>query len=241
MSAEESSQGLSSALVSLSADPGGLADLHDSLGEFCHLFRNRLNCFRLSLYFGRKEAEATELPSWDRVEERYRTVERTVERLQWICKPIRPEPIEADLGRFIAEALREWSLSASTDSPLRIVPLGPNRPLVCRFDPSLLLHALSAVVAWRREIWSEDSTVRLGWRERQGFVELDWIESGPREKNAREVSAPATLALPLLTRILSAHGGDATVAGEEASWTLRCRWPMSGPPPSSMTENIRCS
>ena len=241
MSAADSSQGLSSALLSLSVDPGGLADLHDSLGEFCHLFRNRLNCFRLSIYFGRKEAEETEMASWDRVEERYRTVERTVERLQWICNPIRPEPIEADLGRFIAEALREWSLSASTDSGPRIFSLKPNGPLVCQFDPSLLLHGLSAVLAWRREILSEDSTIRLSWRERQGFVELDWVESGPVEKNASEVSAPATLALPLLTRILSAHGGDITVAGEEASWTLRCRWPMSGSPPSSMTENIRCS
>lgn len=232
MSVAEDSEALSSALAALSLDPDGLVELHDSLGEFCHLFRNRLNSFRLSLFFGRRQAEEADLEGWDRLEDRYRTVEQTVDRLQWICKPIRIEPIEADLGRFLDEILRERSLN---DPVPPIVPCRPASPLFCRFDPSLLSHGLTALMTWRAEVLSERSSVRLSWRELAGRVELAWAEydRGPSQGRARVISSPSALALPLISRIVAAHGGQAqTTADGEASWVLHCRWPLNGPSPA---------
>jgi hypothetical protein len=112
------------------------------------------------------------------------------------------------------------------------------------YDPHYLGLALDSFVNWRAAVAPRGDSARLSWRARNGAFHLEWVETrgpGPAERRGepRGAETPSELdplpaeplALPLLTRIVSVHGG--TLEQVKASGRhLRLTWPQLSRPRS---------
>src|SRR5689334_2037426 len=97
----ELASGLELDLIGVAAHPARIKGLHHILSEFCHLFRNKLNCMRLSLYLAKRQAPPDMVTRWAELEARYREVEQFLDQLQLICRPMPLKPMSLDLGQFL--------------------------------------------------------------------------------------------------------------------------------------------
>jgi hypothetical protein len=116
----------------------------------------------------------------------------------------------------------------------------PDAPVVGEFDPAQLGVGLDAVASWRSESPDAGGLTRIGWGTRGDWIEVRWQESGtrvgvepprracastwgPRHAGSRPVDV---LAVPLLARIVAAHGGRLQHDGR-AGFTMILQWPQS--------------
>src|SRR4051794_23741478 len=159
----EIASGLALDLVGVATHPARIKGLHHILSEFCHLFRNKLNCMRLSLYLAKRHASPEMVARWAELEARYREVEHFLEQLQLICRPMPLKPIALDLGRFLEEHRAIWERWLSVGHRrLALVP--PISESVCSFDPNRMAQALDALMTWRAGEGKPGSVVRISWR-----------------------------------------------------------------------------
>jgi hypothetical protein len=211
MSELESLDELTRVLLPVAGDPREIACLYSLLREFCHTFRNRLNGLKLGLYLA--ECKSTTGGPFAELTRRYAEVEQFVDRVQAICRPLRLTPMPLTLGTILAERRASWTdCLAARGRTLEFAP--PREESRAVLDGVLLAHALDSLVAWRAEEGGEDEPVRLAWHSGSGQIDLTWDEPRTRPCRPRRDSVP-TLALPLLARVASAHGGHLVVSDDD--------------------------
>jgi len=217
---------LTGSLFRVATDLGMVTALHDVLGGFCHECRNTLNSLKLSLYLAKRESNVPTSDMLGEVESRYHEVEQLFDRLQLICRPMRVTPIRASLALLIQERSRSWVEAMSArERELTLVP--PHEPDVGDFDPVRLTESLDAFVRWRAEVGEARSPAMLRWGVRDGRFELQWHEprAGKPAGAAPGTARPDPLALPLLARVITAHGGTTTLDVDEGL-RLEATWPL---------------
>lgn len=223
------SETLSRALLEIIAHPERLRTLHRALGEFCHEFRNRLNSLNLALYITRRSALDPGADTWQRLEREYREVERFIELFQTICRPMRLTPVKFALGTVLKDRLATWAdWLAAGGRRLETEP--PHGSAVGCFDPIRLLQGLDAFASWRSQAGQPGMPVRLAWWEREQHLHLRWVEPGERVTGGPHgrCERAACLALPLLARVMSAHGGTLDIS-DPNPLQVQLRWPCEAP------------
>ncbi len=213
--------GLSSAILPWVEQPERLHELRQFLSEYTHRCRNSLHGIKMSLYLFRRGIPEPPSDAWTRLERAYQDTERLFDRLQEIYRPMRTTMVRSPLGRLLCERLPVWcSWFAERGITLRADP--PAEEVLGEYDPMHLSSALDAFIAWRLEAGSSCGNARIAWRVQEGNFEIEWNEAdghvpgivdsennlwpqGPEESCSCD-----SLALPLLARIVSAHGGRVT-------------------------------
>jgi hypothetical protein len=209
--------------------------LRQILSTFNHRCRNSLNGIKMSLYLFRRSVDGPMPGGWNELERTYREIEKSFDRLQVIYRPLTMSFVRSPLGQLIAERLPSWrSWFGAHGSSLEIGPPDCDPP--GDFDPIYLGLGLDAFVAWRAETGSAGSQPRLGWRISAGSFHVTWTET-PRtpdllDDSQRDSSTESpnfmrgdSLALPLLARVVAAHGGSLERTGSNAVATT-IRWPQ---------------
>lgn len=211
-----------------------LDHLRDGLTCFSHRCRNSLNGIKMSLYLFKRGLDGPMPDCVDRIDQLYREIERSFDRLRVIYRPLSVTVIRHPLGQFVAERLplwREWFRARGRS--LEVVP--PEEDLPGDFDPVYLGLGLDAFVAWRAESCAPSSRPRLSWSVANERYSIEW-EEGPGEgighavsgrngcSQAKGVVSEDSLALSLLARVVAAHGGHLERTGDQ-SVVVRMCWP----------------
>jgi signal transduction histidine kinase len=199
---------LTRALLPLAADPEGVDRLYDLLGEFCHVLRDRLNNVKLSIYLAQRPGAGP--AALEEVARQCRDLEQCVERLQAIGRPLRLTRVAVPLGAVLDEHRAAWvEALAARGRPLYWSPPRDEAPTL--LDPAVLGDGLDDLVAWRAKAGPEGAPVRLAWHGAGGEVRLTWEEPEGEDSEPPAERGPR-LALALLARIASAHGGRVELA-----------------------------
>jgi hypothetical protein len=243
--AEGSATELSRALARVAGDPNLTRHLHEAFGGYCHEFRNALNTLRLSLYLARKSAGEAARERFSAVEPRYALVERVIDRFHLVCRPMTLTPVRLPLATLFDDRRAAWSATLRRHGRrLILAPPRDHKPSV--FDPMRLATALDDLVAWRgltgdssadlRAAWSSDWENLITWDEPPARRTPDDSEPDPegaapveRVETEEERNAFEAFTLPLLSRVISSHGG-AVEAGGPGRWRLTLRWPLDAKP-----------
>jgi hypothetical protein len=227
--------GLSSSMLSVLNNQERIDCLRRMLSGFSHRYRNLLNGIKMSLYLFRREVKGSVPTYWNELERTYQDIERLIDHLQTIYRPMNVSMVRSPLGPLIADLTPRWqSWLQAQGRMLELDP--PGQDLPGDFDPMQMGSGLDALVAWRAETGDPRWQPRLSWRMTDGFFEVRWddawVKSLATPLNGRAGPSPCSdasrrvdcLVLPLLARIVAAHGGrlDST---REPSLRLRLRWP----------------
>ncbi len=220
--------GLSRALLSVASEPLRTDALYKVLGEFCHAVRNRLSCLKISMHIARLDAPEADRASWEELERMYGAIERFMEQLHTICRPVNLDPVPIELGLVMEDRRVAWTYWLAR----RRIHLSWNPPPkepTGLLDPIKLADALNAFICWRAETIEPDSEVHLTWEPEDEDQQhcLTWIETTPEpvRDTRRSGSGPAALALAMLARVISAHQGTIEVDAA-AGLRVRLRWPV---------------
>jgi hypothetical protein len=211
---------LSWALLRVVDNPAKVDRLRENLCGLSHRCRNSLNALKLGFYLSKRESSGEMPPLWSDLEQTYDQIERLIDRLQTIYRPMSLTLVKSCLGPMIAEREVSWRLCfAERGKSLEIDR--PRDDHVGQFDPSLLGQGLDTLVSWRAEVAPEGTKARFAWCVRDGRFEVEWTElpqpsfpadeSRPESENApiEGLRRPVdSLALPLLARIIGAHAGS---------------------------------
>jgi hypothetical protein len=233
---ETAEEGPSAPMVPWDDDRERVDHLRQILRSFNHRCRNSLNGIKMSLYLFKREASGPMSRRMIDLERTYREIERSFDRFQVIYRPFSLTMVRSPFGQLVADRLASWrSWFHSNRRSFEIDP--PDQDLAGDFDPIYLGLALDALVAWRADSTSLASQPRLSWEIADGCFDVRWDEGCSamnggeqgEENGSCETSAHFaqgdSLALPLLARVLAAHGGR-----NEAAWVpalaIRLRWPQ---------------
>jgi hypothetical protein len=220
---------LASSLLRVAADPESLDSLHGLLGGFCHKCRNALNGLKLSLYLAKRLSHPEALAQLKELESHYDSLERLFDRLQLICRPMAITPITLPLGLLIEERRGTWDEWMARRGR-RLLVSSPGEAVIGEFDPNRLTQGLDALVAWRAGDGAPGEPARLRWRLQNQQFQLDWVERSAQGLDLD--SAPGgldlseSLALPLLARVISAHGGHLDLTVRDGL-RIGLRWPVA--------------
>jgi hypothetical protein len=209
-------------LIRVATDPVRRARLYDLLGGFCHQCRNHLNSLKLSLYLAGRRGPECERAAWSEHDARYRAVERVYDRLQQICRPMHLTPVRLPVALLWDEVFPAWT-ELFRPGGIALEPAPPTAPAAVDFDPVRLRPALDALAEWRAAT-PPSRRVRFAWDTDGGEFLVEWRESVATPAPRAAGSADA-LALPLLARVLAAHGGTLEIAAA-SPFHLRLRWPV---------------
>lgn len=223
---------LANSLVQIASDPEQVCYLHGIIGSYCHQSRNILHTLKLSLYLARRDLPATSLEPWSHFEPGYQKIEQLFERLQTICRPMTLSKIVAPLSLLFDDRRPSWTATmAARDRTLEMI--APKEPAVGRFDSIRLGDAFDAFIAWRSEAGPSGGHARLSWAARGGRFVVEWDERITDDSFGGPVPEEemSSLALPLLARVVSAHGGSITFK-EPGTNHLEICWPLDNRPRS---------
>ena len=218
-------------LIRIARDPDLRGMVYDRLREYCHQCRNRLNSLKLSLYLALKNRPSNGPDPWVDIDRQYQELERRVDRVQALCRPLTLSRVTLGLELLIDDRQEAWSRTMSSGGrELELV--APTERAVASFDVERLGQALDSLVAWRASADSAGSMARLRWWEEAGYAHLAWEEPPEAGPSAGGVVSEDTAAwtLPLLVRVVLAHGGDYLVA-EACGWRLEISWPSQSTSP----------
>jgi len=215
-----------------------LQEFRRLLSGYSHRCRNSLNGMKMSLYLFRREAREN-LPSiWNELEQTYQRIEKSFDQLQTIYRPMSLKMVRCALGQLITERAPNWrSCLQLKGRTLHLDP--PEQEVAGDFDPIQLGIGLDALASWRGEFAETQRQTRVRWRNLDGSFEICWEEflagasSASSLRGVDPTLAPGhhsspradSLALPLLGRIIAAHGGRLEAHGESAL-RLKIRWPQ---------------
>lgn len=217
-------------LTRVAADPARVEALREELGAYCHRLRNLLNALKMSLYLAvRSIGDPAADERWRTLDDRYREAEAALDDIQSIWSPIRLSTHRHSLDQVLEERRARW-LRPFHARGAGLELIGPDGPTVGVFDAGRLLQAIDRWVAWRCRSARVGDVARFAWRvEGPDFV-LDWHEPDPTEPEVFTDAGSSSLALPMLTRIVSAHGGHVAVSSA-SGLSLRLRWPREADTP----------
>jgi hypothetical protein len=227
---ESSSEGSMSSWLRVASDPSQAVALHAIFGDFCHQYRNNLHALKLSLYLARKAAKTSDASIWDQFDPGYAALERLVDRLQTIYRPMELDLVRLPLEMLVAERRRSWIDGfVKHGRSLDLEP--PATDTIGYFDPIRLAMGLEAFVTWRAGAGEPGRPARLTWKSEGDNFHLVWSEPGARAIDALDElkDQREPLALPLLARIISAHQGTVELASDDGL-KVHLRWPRSGRP-----------
>jgi hypothetical protein len=206
------------------------------LSGFCHRCRNSLNGIKMSLYLFRRESRGAVPDGWGEIETIYQYVEHLFDHLQTIYRPMTISMVRFPLDELIHHHVPKWrSWFESRGLKLQIDP--PESEVPGDFDPAQLGLGLDAMAAWRADVGPIGVVVRVAWGVHEGSIEIRWRENAPRSATRepasmscqRDADSPSrrvdVLALPLLARILAAHGGQ-LACERGAGFGVLLRWPQ---------------
>lgn len=218
--------GLTCSLMGIASNPVKVRALHEILGGFCHQCRNTLNSLKLSLYLTKRDATHQATPLWKELDQRYKEVELVFDRLQAICRPMTLTPIRASLSLIMEERKPHWiERMALRNRSLHL--LAPKTPDVGDFDPIRLADCLDSFVHWRAEVGEVGQPAQLAWGIAENHFLIEWDEQCSVGRGGSDPDSGLTdpLALPLMARVLSAHGGSMTLDSHDGLH-LRASWPL---------------
>jgi hypothetical protein len=218
-------QTLGDQLLQVARDPDLRQSVYEHLREYCHQCRNRLNSLKLSIYLAMKQSPTPTDDRWVEIDRHYQDLEKRVEQIQFLCRPIALCQVTLGLDLLVEDRRVVWeALMAEQGRELELVP--PAERAVASFDVESLGKALDALVAWRAADRSAAGLARLRWWVDAGTAHLAWEESAeigrPPGLPASDEAPPWTL--PILARIVEAHGGDYKIQ-HERGWRLEFAWP----------------
>jgi hypothetical protein len=211
------------------------------LSGFCHRCRNSLNGIKMSLYLFRREARGAVPACWGDLESIYHRVEHLFDHLQTIYRPMTLAMVRSHLDEVIHFHAPKWrSWFESRGRAIRLDP--PECQVPCEFDPAQLGAGLDAMAAWRAEAGDAGTLTRIAWSARDGSIEVRWEEVSSDEPavplevadgfTGRDVASSSravdALALPLLARIVAAHGGRLHHV-RQPGLIVQLRWPQFQP------------
>jgi hypothetical protein len=198
---------LNATLARVAGDNQLVSELYALLHEYCHRARNHLHCLNMGLYLARR-GEAFGDAQWSSLERAYRNLESLVESMQTLCRPMTLSIVAMDLSKVLEDRRERWSeLFRDTGASLDWNP--PDHPTACHFDPFRLADALDRWAAWRAEETGSGTAVTVSWAIDENNVVLHWLEtqsSHARLGRTNDRIRP-NLALPILSRMTSVHGG----------------------------------
>ncbi len=222
-----SSTDLSSCLMEIAQNPSLRRDLDQILGDFCHQCRNRLNSLKLSIYLAKRQALGPIHEAWRSLESDYYSLEAQLDRFQTICRPMGLSLVSIGLCLLFDDRWESWSkLLANRGSELEFVR--PKLRSIARFDVNKLGAALDSMVAWRAEQGTLSRKMIVRWWVESGQAHILWIEPKVAEQVIRspDDQLGSAWTLPILTRVLTEHGGSLSVDDREG-WALSLSWPAS--------------
>jgi hypothetical protein len=234
---------LCEALLRMAGSESQIGLFRRELSGFSHRCRNMLNGLKMSLFLVRREAKCP-LPSWwGEIEDEYRGIETLFDHLQSIYRPLTLTPVHAQLGSLVRDRQRVWlEWFGEAGRRLEIVP--PGQEDAGELDPMCMASALDAFVRWRAGAMPQDQVARFSWTTCGGNQEAVWHESGSTgvcrnrpapactSRRAGPTATIASLALPLLARVITAHRGSVERSGA-GNFEVKMRWPLNLQPSAS--------
>jgi nitrogen-specific signal transduction histidine kinase len=222
---DRASASLADQLLWIAQDPDLRRSIYERLGGYCHQCRNRLNSLKLSLYLAMKQSLDTGEAYWAAIENEYQDLERSVDRIQVFCKPPTSSRVTLDLELLFENRRDAWTRVFMKEArTLEYDP--PASPAIASFDVDQIGQALDSLVEWRAGEATSRGPARLRWWLEAGNAHVVWEESRAKMSHSGAVPAHdgATWSLPLLTRVVKAHGGDLSVTAKNG-WKVELSWP----------------
>jgi hypothetical protein len=218
--------GLTRHLMGIANDSTLRQNVYDQMGEYCHQCRNRLNSMKLCLYLAKRQSHPTTQADLAILEQLYATLERSIDLIQTLCRPMPVSMSSLGLDLLIREHEPDWARMA-TDRDIELEFIPPTARAVAQFDPDRMGQALDVLVEWRLARMAAGGEARMSWRVEGAEARLTWEE----EATSYSVDSSESLgvhawALPLITRVAEAHGGGIRTQSGDV-WRLDLNWPIS--------------
>jgi len=229
-------EGSSASTIGGGDDPVGPDCVRQILGCFNHRCRNALNGIKMGLYLFKRETSGPMHRCWTELAQTYEEIERVFDRLQVIYRPMSVNTVRSPLGLLVTERLPAWCTSFSGKGRTLDIDR-PDDDDPGDFDPMYLGLGLDAFIAWRAEAGDPKRQSSLSWRTANGCFEVSWDEFRPAKRssgNTHDFGVPQgprptvrvdSLALPLLARVVAAHGGFLETTSDPA-FGVKLRWPQ---------------
>ena len=220
-------------LSRIAVDPSLSARLHSLIGTYCHQVRNHLNSLKLSLYFAKRGDTGSEDSPWTGLNASYNEMERWLDRVQLICRPLQIEPFRVPFRLFIEERRERWKQMAEARGGELEIEEG-NEDLGVPIDISRLGQALDDVAAWRFQNATSSTFFHLEWKKDGDFLLFSWNESYRNStletthslaQRSFEISRDG-LTIPVLARVVALHGGRTSCDSYAADWRLSIWIPL---------------
>jgi hypothetical protein len=224
---------LSASLCRVAASPSQSRHLYEILGSYCHECRNLLNSLKMSLYLAARGVEPEDAELWKELEPRYLLAEKFVERLQQLLRPAPLSLVKMPVTLLIHDRLPKWKADLAGQGRALALEIPEGLPAAL-YDPMRLGAALDDLVTWRALDGPRSADLRLRCSADSEAFHLHWDEperpAAPDHTTApdpppRETEVLASLTLPLLTGLMTLHGGE-LVATRRPRWRLNMRWPL---------------
>ena len=203
---------LCSSLMGIVQDNRKIDQLRDELSGFSHRCRNLLNGMKMSLYLVRRGADRPLPAWWVDVEHSYGGIEKLLDRLQLIYRPMTLTLVRAPFGSLVQDHELHWrEYFRACGQPLEIAP--PDQESSCAFDPMLLSGSFDAFLRWRASMVHPGQRACLSWHTTDTQLEVSWSETAIKatatrtQRHAHTSISDLSLALPLLARVITAHHG----------------------------------
>jgi hypothetical protein len=232
----EADEGLSGSLFRIVQDERKIKQLRHELGNFSHRCRNVLSGMKMSLYLLRRQVPGSLPGWWENIEQNYRGIEQLLDELQSIYRPMPLTLVRAPFRSLVRDRESSWrDWFARGRVALEISP--PAEEIAGDLDPMCLRMGCDAFLGWRAAALQPGHVGRLFWQTADDWLHACWQESpgvarAPEtvlDSLAKDRSTQPTgrwmLALPLLARVVKAHGGS-------VQWTrfpafeVRFGWPL---------------
>ena len=218
-------------LLHIAHDPNLRQLVYERLGDYCHQCRNRLNSLKLSIYLAMKQAPPGTVAIWFEVDRHYRDLEKRVEQVQLLCRPMTLTRVTLGLNLLIDDRREAWTRSMR-DSGKAITFVPPSEQAIASFDVERMGGLLDSVVAWRSLENVPTRSAIFRWWVEEGQAHILWEEPINLHQFGDEGRSEAGTEwiLPILARVILAHGGNYRIESERG-WSLKLAWPTHPPTP----------
>jgi hypothetical protein len=222
---------LTAHLMGIVSDSGLRQVIYEHMGEYCHQCRNRLNSLKLCIYLAKRQDPPASPSELKVLEDRYAVLERSIDLIQTLCRPMTLSLASLGLDLLIQDRMPRW-IAKAIDLDVDFTCAPPTERAVARFDPDRMGQVLDLLWDWRVHRLEPGSSVQFAWRVERGMASVVWEEQ-PNGFSAGlspdESRASDAWALPLITRVVDAHGGRANLY-EGEPWRLDMSWPVNALP-----------